>query len=410
MSDRPQPDPAVHHGVAGEIVRKLDPTTEADPVAVLATLLSAAGVCIGPGPHVIAGDSRHPLLVNTLLLGTTSAGKKGTSYAAVRRVLAHAARSFLAENVTSGLSSGEGLITEVADNDSDDGEEEPPDTRRLIVEEEFGGTLARARREGNTLAAVIRQAWDGGTLKVLNVKNNRHVATGTHIAILGHITPGEFSHRVSDADLAGGTYNRFLPIYCHRSKLLADGGGAADDTVHTVARLFSEAVGAARETRQVFPDEDAFELWRDVIYPELASHDHEGPLAGFVARAAPYTLRLAALYAVLDGRHRIERGDLVAAHALVTYSRESAAHVLGEVADDDERRVVAAIAAAGEQGMTRRQIQMGVFTGHMYGADLDDLLERVSARADITEERKHTGGRPTAVYTYTDGDGAEESL
>jgi len=42
-------------------------------------------------------------------------------------------------------------------------------------------------REGNTLSAIVRQAWDGEPLQTM-VRNDPLRATGAHIAILGHIT------------------------------------------------------------------------------------------------------------------------------------------------------------------------------------------------------------------------------
>ena len=42
--------------------------------------------------------------------------------------------------------------------------------------------------------------------------------------------------------------------------------------------------------------------------------------AEFTTRAAPYCLRIAGLYAVLDGRDMMSKDDLAAAAALVRYS------------------------------------------------------------------------------------------
>ena len=79
--------------------------------------------------------------------------------------------------------------------------------------------MARSRREGNTLAAISRQAWEGRPLSVMNRKQLK--ASASHIAIIGHVAPREFRDRLADADLAGGTYNRYLPVYVERGKLLA---------------------------------------------------------------------------------------------------------------------------------------------------------------------------------------------
>jgi len=91
------------------------------------------------------------------------------------------------EGITGGLSFGEGLIYAVRDPRYDkDGElldQGATDKRRLLVEEELAGALKVATREGNSLSAVIRQAWDKGDLRPLT-KNNPIRATGAHISII----------------------------------------------------------------------------------------------------------------------------------------------------------------------------------------------------------------------------------
>jgi hypothetical protein len=45
------PNEAVYYGLAGEIVRALEPATEADPVALRVTLLTVVGNIVGAEPH-----------------------------------------------------------------------------------------------------------------------------------------------------------------------------------------------------------------------------------------------------------------------------------------------------------------------------------------------------------------------
>jgi hypothetical protein len=53
-------------------------------------------------------------------------------------------------------------------------------------------------------------------------------ATSAHIVIVGHVTPGELRVKLKDAQLDGGTMNRFLPAASRRTKLrpvgVASGG------------------------------------------------------------------------------------------------------------------------------------------------------------------------------------------
>lgn len=68
------------HGLAGEIVRTIEPHTEADPVALLVQFLVAFGNVIGRGPHFRAEADRHALNLFVALVGNTSKGRKGVSW------------------------------------------------------------------------------------------------------------------------------------------------------------------------------------------------------------------------------------------------------------------------------------------------------------------------------------------
>ena len=76
----PERDPAVFDCYLGQVVDRVAPDTEADPIAILVSLIAAAGVHLGPGPHVQIGDDRHPLLVWPLVIGRSAAGRKGASW------------------------------------------------------------------------------------------------------------------------------------------------------------------------------------------------------------------------------------------------------------------------------------------------------------------------------------------
>ena len=53
------PDPAAYHGLAGAIVERLAPNTEADPVAILTQLLVACGAMLGHSSFFQVDATRH---------------------------------------------------------------------------------------------------------------------------------------------------------------------------------------------------------------------------------------------------------------------------------------------------------------------------------------------------------------
>ena len=244
--DYPEPlGLAAFHGLAGEIVRRIEPHTEADPVALLFQLLAAFGNLIGHDHYIIADGARHYLNLYGVLVGQSSKGRKGTSWNHIANLMERVDPEWRQDCISYGLSSGEGLIWEVRDPIEETkpikkkgrhtGEYETyianhgeADKRLLVIESEFANVLKVMTREGNTLSPVIRSAWDCGDLKTM-VKNSPAKATGAHISIVGHITRDELRRLLTQTESANGFANRFCWLAVKRSKCLPDGGA-----IHTV--------------------------------------------------------------------------------------------------------------------------------------------------------------------------------
>ena len=226
----PELDEAALHGLPGDVVRTFEPHTEADSVAVLVNLLCAFGNVIGRGAFARVGTTEHHLKLFVGLVGETAKGRKGESWGPVKTLTEAVDPGWSAGRVMGGLSSGEGLIYAVRDEVRGErkGEEvvlDPgePDKRHLAVEGELAGLLKVMAREGNTLSATIRQAWDGGRLRTMT-KNSPTRATGAHISIIGHVTKAELLRHPGDTEAANGFANRFLWLMVRRSKELPFGG------------------------------------------------------------------------------------------------------------------------------------------------------------------------------------------
>jgi hypothetical protein len=396
-AELPTLDEAAFDCYLGHVVSKVEATSEADPVAILASLICAAGVHLGQGPHVRAGDDPHPLLVWPLIVGRTSAGRKGTSWSTARRVLAAADEPFTHTNIKSGLSSGEGLAERfTTDNDDEEG---PQDLRLMVMESEWSGVMAKMKREGNSLSAILRAAWEGGDLSTLTVA--ARVAPSSHVGILAHITPQEFREKVSASDLAGGTYNRFLPLAVSRSKFLPFSQGTDPELVRQLGAALAERLDTGARLGLLGFTGDAAELWR-ALYVEFSTDHGDAPaVEQFVSRAVPNCLRIAAIHAALDGQHAIHTAHLTAAAALVRYSINSARAIFTDTATP--ARLAAWIADAGEQGRTRKDITTGFFNGKTKTDQIQPLLDQLVDAGRITRTtRPRADGRPgkgTEVYT-----------
>jgi hypothetical protein len=100
------PDPAAHHGLAGDIIAAIAPHTEADPVAILGQLLVAFGAATGRGAWFTVEASRHHANEFLILVGESAKARKGSSWDHLARVIAQADPTITARILT-GLSSGE---------------------------------------------------------------------------------------------------------------------------------------------------------------------------------------------------------------------------------------------------------------------------------------------------------------
>lgn len=399
--------PEALHGLAGDVVRTIEPHSEADPVALLVSLLVSFGNSVGSNPHFMVEADRHPMKIFANCVGETSKGRKGTSWGHIERLFRAVDSEWANGHVLSGLSSGEGLIWAVRDPIE---RKEPikekklivdyqtivvdegiDDKRLLVLESEFASVLRVIGRDGNTLSAVIRQAWDRGNLRTLT-KNSPAKATGTHISILGHITKDELLRYLNNTEAGNGFGNRFLWVCVRRSKALPEGGGHIDlDTLITRLR---EAVEFAKAAEEIRKDSEARGIWREV-YPSL-SDGKPGLFGALTSRAEAQTMRLACLYALLDSSSLICKEHLLAALALWEYSEASVRYIFGDTTGDPVAdRIIEALRHSPE-GFSRSEIYN--LSGRHTKADrIDTAIGLLLTRGMIELERRLTEGakRPT---------------
>jgi hypothetical protein len=407
----PRLDPAALHGLPGEVVRAIGPHTEADPVAILIHYLVAAGNAIGRGPHYRVEGDRHGTNLFAVLVGETAKARKGTAWGRVRQVMEIADPMWTAESVHTGLSSGEGVIWAVRDPimgtertgkgasaqrvavETDPG---VADKRLMLVESEFAGALTVARRDGNILSRVLRDAWDGRDLATLT-KNSPARATGAHISLIGHITTEELRAGLDRISIANGYANRILWLCVRRAQVLPFGGALDEETILELARRTAAAIEAARRRDRVPMTADAREAWRRV-YPEL-SEGRPGLLGALTARAEAQTVRLALVYALLDGCDEIARNHLQAALAVWEYAEASALFIWGDVLGDpvaDE--ILRALRQAGEAGRTRTELR-DLFGRNRGAEDIGRALAALETAGKARRiMRGDTGGRPAEIW------------
>jgi hypothetical protein len=389
------PEEAVYHELLGEIVNRIAPHTEADPVAILTQLLVSFGAAVGRGAFFQVEATRHHGNEFMCLVGDSARARKGSSWDHVRRLII-AADPSLEPRVLTGLSSGEGVIWAVRDPTAQD----PgiSDQRLLVIEPEFASTLKAASREISTLSPTLRSGWDGRPLAILTRTAPARASTA-HIALIGHITQHELRRHTTSLELANGYINRMLLIACRRQRLLPEGGHP--DPLHGTGldRMLAAALQQARKAGQVRLDPDARELWHHA-YRKLATEPHDGIVAQITARAEAHTIRLALLYALADGTRQIHTPHLQAALALQDYAARSAAWALTGATGDPLAEQIHATLRQHPGGLTRSQISQALNHNQPAG-QIDHALQALNTAGRVTATQIPTGGRPAQLWTAT---------
>jgi hypothetical protein len=389
------PDSAAFHGPAGEFVVRTEPHTEADPMALLMQFLVGFGTMAGRHGYWPIEASRHHPNEFCVLVGASGKGRKGSSWDHVEAILQQVDTAFAESGVVSGLSSGEGLIAQVADPSTDDREGGLVDKRKLVVEPEFAQVMKVLAREGNTLSPVIRNAWDGKTLQTIN-KNSPLRATGAHIGIVGHVTKDELLRCLNATELANGFFNRFLVIAVQRSKVLPFGGALDGNDLARVRESVTIALRRAHAAGAVSFCAAARDKWVE-IYPEL-SQGRPGMHGAATARAEAHTARLALIYALLDASEHITTEHLDAALAVWTYADQSVRWIFGDSLGDPTADDIWALAKDRPAGISRTEVR-DLFSRNKKAREIDRALGALVDAGRLQRTTVIDGpGRPAEMW------------
>jgi hypothetical protein len=411
-TEPPWPSPLAeeaYYGLAGEIVRTIEPASEADPAALLIQMLVGFGNMLGRTAHCRVEADKHFGNEFAVLVGKTSKARKGTSWGQSNRFLSAADEQWAAGCIEHGLSSGEGLIWAVRDpiekpeRIKEHGEvryemmQVDPgvsDKRLQIVEPEFANVLKQTERQGNTLSAVARQAWESGHLRSLT-KNSPAKSTGAHISLIGHITTEELRRYLTTTEAANGFANRHMFFCCQRSKCLPRGGRIDEAAIAELQSRLTAALETARSLNELTFDGHAGEIW-DSVYAEL-SEGRPGLTGAILGRAEAHVLRLSLLYAALDGSTAIQAPQLMAALAVWQYAEQSVCHIWGDSLGDPVADELLRLLRAAVDGLSRNQMY-DHFGRHQSSDRIGKALSLLATHRRAHVETLQTGGRPREIW------------
>lgn len=376
-------------GLAGEIVSCIDPQTEACREAILMQLIVASGNLFGIKPHYVVGGTSHRCNLYLCVVGPTGCGK-GMAWDAVECHLGAADEKWTAKPFLTGMTSGEGVIVEAKEMAGP----------VLAIETEFARTINNMNREGNSLNAILRQAFESTRLRI-PTKNSPIIVENAHLSLIAHVPPNELKGKLSAYDVENGLVNRFLWCHAYLSKLLPGGGDFAsiEQALAPLLTPLVKAVSFAESLSRPFRrDRAAEELWHEV-YPRLRMRQ-PGPHGSATARAAALTMRLAMIYAIYDRSREICLAHLQPALAAWDYCDATAKSIFGDGRQDRKMDKLITALEQAKDGLPRKDIRRKVFGAHLSKDELTKLLEAARASGQIVYTERPAGCTNLRVWMH----------
>jgi hypothetical protein len=276
------------------------------------------------------------------------------------------------------------------------------DKRLLLDEREFSSALSKMKQETNIVSRVLREAWDCiPPILATHTKHKPSIATEPLISVAAHITMDELRQKLEKLSLSDGFGNRFLYCCTDRSKLLPFGGNFDPAMLAALGHKTSEAAELARTRDEISFAEEAKSMWAAIYTAVEGAPPTGGLIDHLTARAAPQMLRLAMLYALLDGMAQIAAPHIHAAYALWRYCETSANYIFSDESGDHVAdTLMSELELVRPDGISRRDIIRNVFGGNTRSHEIIKALRKLEAagKARCIKQQANGPGRPTEVW------------
>lgn len=419
----PKATDAMFYGLVGDVARAAAQDTEVNPVAAGAGFVSYLGANVGRDVYLPVGNTYHHCRFFTLHGGRSGRGRKGDALSLTQRLQRRMNEIYAGtqgEYHGGGLSTREGLALLIHDGFKQGKEEIPPidDKRLWVVESEFANVLHQAKRDGNTLSAALRDAWDGCSIRPAT-KSARVGVTDPHIGIHACITPAELLSLIQSRELSNGFANRFLMIWAEKTGNVPFPMPTPDsvlsdlvDRTHRVIQFAKGKYPAEKNSRRMYLNDTARRFYEEIYRGELTRPEASDLLTTLLERQAPYTLRLAMLFALCDLSLEITEQHLVAALAWVRYARQSvrfifspAVNMAESEAKADAARKILEFLKGKPEGADRTEITVDCFKRHLSSARIDEALQALliatPPKIELVEVPRKDGkpGKKRKVYS-----------
>jgi len=403
----PNLDPAALVGPIGEFVLETAPFTEADPAALLASVLVAFGAAVGSRPHLLAGNAPQRAALFVLVSAENATANRGLSWSATRPLLQAMDPLLARERIRTGFGTGreilQALSRPLGPRRPQEAGPQPTgqgDERLLVFEPGMAQAIQTARRPSTPLAWVVRNAWDGLPLE-LGGARHRVVIERHHVGVIAHATASQLGQLLSETGAGAPFLSRFLFVVARRQRPLPDEGNIPPELFWRYGVRLRAAADRARDQGLLTRTPDAEAVWAE-LSSELRQPGADGLFGLALARSLRQAIRLQLVYALSEGATEIARRHVVAAVAFWRFCRQSAETLFaapGDLAD----RLWQLLVAAGPDGLTLTE-QSAAFHRNVRAADLAAArhqLEQAGLVTTVQETPSSAGGRRRAVTRIT---------
>jgi Protein of unknown function (DUF3987) len=407
----PEPEPVnldapAFYRELGEMVRNLDPLTEADPYGILAATLVMLGNWIGRRYHLRVGADRHYAAQQLILTGQSALSRKGTACSIAKAAMQVFDEEWHRDNIFYSLNSGQGIahtvnkLNEAAMQTNANG-----DKRALFIAEEFADVLRKSQQKDNTILQVLRLAWDGATLENTSITHRIRVH-GATVSMIGMITEAELRQLLDPAELATGSYNRMGFLVVTRSKVLPGFPPEITPDHFAPMRQIRKQIDSLPRQYQIAPDCISAPI---TLSPAAAAQaidlkerwETEGKnlIEQASSRAFMHVLRYALIYAVIDGHKNIGPAHLEAAEHLVEKMADGVRRqATAELSDKIAERILTHMREDPTEMLSRTGISVGVFNRNVPARDLENAISTLMNLGLLRDQKVVTSGRPRTLY------------
>jgi DNA replicative helicase MCM subunit Mcm2 (Cdc46/Mcm family) len=211
-----------------------------------------------------------------------------------------------------------------------------------------------------------------------------------HLVVVGQMTPSAFRSGVDNLSLANGFMNRFIPILVARPHLIPWPGETSKRSRDLLGDLIHRCAHAPKGILRLSPKaRRIYEQW--YLTREKRREHLPEKVAQLTARGNANVIRLAVIYALLQGSLTIRTQEIRAAIAIIEYADASANFLLATGKVGLEAKITKILES--KSPLSRDELHRAL-GGHNTKEELNRALNALEEAGIIKTTTEQTRGRP----------------